>query len=776
MTLPAVAWTKLLETVGLTDAAKRRVKTYSTGMKQRLLVARSSGVIQIITKKGAANGAGPQFSLRSSYGTIYFRDAENRIPTNYMRNAEGEIVAWNAVQQEKERGVPLFRNGTTQALHGSVMGGADRFRYYASASFEDEKGVEPNNYGRQFALHSNLDVALSDKVDIATSLNFTDLNNHLGTEDAVSAMLGATCGHILLHPTRRGFCLGYPPEISWELYDNTAKVSRFTTSGTVNYRMTDWLRHRVLVGVDYTSGDHRFLERFATPDLAQWLTPTQAAGRIGQTLRLNRDITVDASSAATNALTSQLTSYLSAGVQVIRTQASISELGGNGFPAPGIDAITATATKITATGTDALNTTLGMYVQEKVGWNDRLFLTGALRIDNNSAFGEDLKWVTYPKADVTYVVSEEPFFAPLTNIVNTLRVRAAYGESGRAPATFQALRTFTPVQGPGGTNAVTPGSQGNPNLRPERGKEWEVGFETALFDRVSLDVTYFSKKQVDLIQSQGVAPSSGFPGSIPVNIGRVDASGIEVQAGFDALRRRNFNWRVDANVSSDESWVYSVGDASTNTTDAGEYIRANYPRGAVFTKRVVAAELNPTTGLAINVMCDGGEDNDHAPMACAQAPTVYIGQTRPKYSGALSNTFTIMRDLRVYALLDFKSDYLRYNFDEQLRCTGEAGAKLCDINVNPQNYSPLEVAQTVPRTQGLVEMYYQDGSFVKLREVALSYNIPQRYVPLANRASITLTGRELGLWTKYTGYDPETRSQRVVPPLTRLTATLNVGF
>jgi hypothetical protein len=417
-----------------------------------------------------------------------------------------------------------------------------------------------------------------------------------------------------------------------------------------------------------------------------------------------------------------------------------------------------------------------MYVQEKLGWNDRLFLTGALRIDNNSAFGEDLKWVTYPKADITYVISEEPFFAPLTNIVNTLRVRAAYGESGRAPATFQALRTFTPIQGPGGTNAVTPGSQGNPNLRPERGKEWEVGFETALFDRVSLDVTYFSRKQVDLIQSQGVAPSSGFPGSIPVNIGRVDANGIEVQAGFDALRRRNFDWRIDANVSSDESWVYSVGDVTTNTTDAGEYIRADYPRGAVFTKRVVSAELNPTTGLAINVMCDGGEDNDHAPMACAQAPTVYIGQTRPKFSGALSNTLTIMRDLRLYALLDFKSDYLRYNFDELLRCTGEAGAKLCDINVNPQNYSPLEVAQTVPRTQGLVEMFYQDGSFVKLREVAVSYNIPQRFVPLANRASITLTGRELALWTKYTGYDPETRSQRVVPPLTRLTATLNVGF
>ena len=735
-----------------------------------------AGVIQIITKKGGVNQA-PEFTLRSQYGTIFFRDAENRVPTNYMKNAAGEIVAWNAVTQEKERGVPLFRSGRTQSLHGSVSGGTENLRYYASASWDDEKGVEPNNYGNQFSLHTNMDLALSSKVNIASSLNFTEMDNHLGTEDAVSAMLGATCGHILLHPTKRGFCLGYPPEISWDLYDNTAKISRFTASGTASYAMTSWLRHRLLVGIDQTSGDHRFLERFATPVLAAYLTPTQAAGRIGQTVRLNRNITVDYSGAASTNLTSSLASYLSAGVQVIRAQSTVSNLGGQGFPAPGIESVTSVSVPIIPTQQDVLNTTVGMYVQEKFGWNDRLFLTGALRVDNNSAFGEELKWVTYPKADVTWVVSEEPFWK-FGKIVNTLRVRGAYGESGRAPNAFQALRTFTPVQGPGGTNGITPGAQGNPNLRPERGKEWEVGFETALLDRLSLDFTYFSKKQVDLIQSEGVAPSSGFPGSIPVNLGRVDASGFEVQAGLDAVRARNVLWRIDANLSTDESWVYSLGDASNNTTDAGEYVRANYPTGAVFTKRVVSADLNPTTGLAINVLCDGGPANNNTPMACAQAPTVYIGQTRPKYSGAISNTVTLgrARRVRLYGLVDFKSDFIRFNFDEALRCTGEAGAKLCDINVNPQNYSPLEVAQTVARSQGLVEMYYQDGSFVKLREVAVSYNVPERFVPVAKRAMVTLAGRELAMWTKYTGYDPETRSQRVLPPLTRFTATLNVGF
>src|SRR6185503_12839323 len=140
---------------------------------------------------------------------------------------------------------------------------------------------------------SNLDVAVSSKVNVTTSINFVEQDNHLGTDTGLSAMLGAMYGHILLQPDRRGFGLGYPPEISWELYDNSAKVSRFTTSGTINYNMTNWLRHRLLIGVDHTSGDHRTLERFATPDLAVYLTPTGARGLVGQTLRLSRNITLD---------------------------------------------------------------------------------------------------------------------------------------------------------------------------------------------------------------------------------------------------------------------------------------------------------------------------------------------------------------------------------------------------------------------------------------------------------------------------------------------------
>src|SRR5213078_567535 len=145
-------------------------------------------------------------------------------------------------------------------------------------------------------------------------------------------------------------------------------------------------------------------------------------------------------------------------------------LGGTGFPAPGVELVSATATAAASSQSQTINTTIGAYAQQQFGWRERLFLTGAVRVDNNSAFGEDFKWVTYPKLSGSWVVNEEPFWH-WSNVVNTLKLRAAYGESGRQPVTFSALRTFLPVQGPGGVSAVTPGSIGNPDLKPERGKE-----------------------------------------------------------------------------------------------------------------------------------------------------------------------------------------------------------------------------------------------------------------------------------------------------------------
>lgn len=733
----------------------------------------SNGVIQIITKRGAA-GQAPQFTLRAQYGTMVFRDAENRIPTNYFRTPQGEVLTWNAVRQERELGSQLFRRGQTTELHGSLSGGSSTFRYYASASYRDEEGVEPNNYGQFYSVHSNVDVEVTPSLTFSTSVNFAQVDNHLGTEGGVSAMLGASCGHDRVFTASRGFCLGFPPEVPWELYDNTDLTQRFTASGTLAYRTTDWLSQRLTFGLDNVNSDARALERFATPELAVYLAPAMAAGRIGQTLRVRKAFTLDYSGTVDVSLVDNVTSQTSLGLQVDRVDSRNSTLGGMGFPAPGIELISATATRLDSSQSELVNTTLGAYLQQKFGWDDRLFMTAALRVDNNSAFGEDLKWVTYPKLDASWLVSESEFWG-WGDRIPTLRLRAAYGESGRAPQAFSALRTFSPVQGPGGTNAVTAGSLGNPDLRPERGKEWEMGFETALGTRLSLDFTYFSKRTEDLIVNQSVAPSSGFSGSVPRNLGRVDNRGFELSASFQALTGERLSWDIDGNLAFNEDEIVELGEVSGAVTAPGTANRPGHPIGGFWARRVVSASLNDA-GQAVDILCDGGDGA--APMACAQAPFIFLGPALPKQSGSLGNTLSIGSNLRLYALLDFATGHLRFNTDEQLRCTGLAGAAVCEVNIYPERFDPVHVAQAsgAAVTQGRTAHYYQDAAFLKLREVSLNYSMPEGWIPRTSRSSFTLSARELATWTRFGGLDPENTAQAVLPALTRFTATLNIGF
>ena len=744
----------------------------------------ANGVIQIITKRGAA-GNRPQTSLIVEDGTIFLRDAMGRIPTNYLKDASGAIIPWHGLQAEADRGTPLFKTGQTRKYNASISGGRDVLTYFVSTGYENDIGIEPNNSLRLGTFRANLNTQLSPNVDFASSLGYATVSSHLGADIGSSSLLGAVVGHRLLFPNSRGF-YPFPPEVSQTLYDNAQGVRRFTGSATLTHRPTDWFTHHVLAGVDETGDDSRAIERFtADPAIVAVIGSVAAGGSIGQTLRHNTIVTAEYSGSAKGHLTSALTATTSLGGQFYRTELNSSFLGGTGFPGLGVETVNSAATPAPSTQSQTLNTTIGAYGQEQFGWRDRVYVTGALRVDNNSAFGDKLKWVTYPKLSFAWVLSEEPFWRA-NSWLSSLRLRAAYGQSGRQPAAFSALRTFSPAQGPGGTNAVTPNSRGNPDLKPERGTETEVGFEGQLFDRLGLDFTYFSKRTTDLIINQPVAPSSGFYTATPANLGRVDNRGIELLATLQVLSRNNLSWDVVANFGTNHDEIKDLGGIGGVVVNAGQTNVVGYPIGGIFTKRVASAD-RATTGFATNVLCDGGEGKPA--IACASAPFVFIGTPTPKFTGSVANTFSFFNRLRVYGLVDFKRGNRVGNSNEQLRCTGALGAPLCRANYYPLEFEPVYLAERIgtAAAQGIVDQYYQDGSFAKLREVSVTYTLPPRLLRGFQAASVTFAGRDLHTWTQYGGLDPEvnvnniatssgTADQAVTPPLSRFIATLNLKF
>jgi TonB-linked SusC/RagA family outer membrane protein len=744
----------------------------------------ANGVIQIITKKGS--GTKPALSVNISNGSIYFRDAAGRVPTNYAKDSTGAIVAYNGVAAEEALGTPIFTTGQLRKYDVGLSGGLGAANYYLSTNYENDLGVEPNNTTRQFSSHANLNLTVNPKVDIGTSLNYVQANNHLGADEGLSAMLGATFAQPALFkkPGAAGFYPNVPPQFTQQLFDNSDGINRFTGSLTVNNRPLDWFTQRLIAGIDYGDENAQALEKFAPPNLAPFAL-ANATGLINQTLRATTVATADYNGTAKFHISHALTSSTSLGGQFYRTETNQSSLGGMGFPGPGLYLVSATATALPSSQSQTINTTIGGYGQEELGFNDRLFLTAALRVDNNSAFGQNFKWITYPKLSGSWVVNEEPWWH--VGFVNTLKLRAAFGESGRAPAAFTALRTYNPVQGPGGSNSFTAGSFGNANLQPERAKETEVGFESELFHRLTLDFTYYNKHTANEIVAQAVAPSSGFFGTQYQNLGQVNSHGVELQGTLQVLTGSNLAWEVTGNFSTAQNKIISLGGLPSLVTATGNSNVVGNPIQSYFTRRLVSATVDPTTGAATNVLCDGGPGN--APVACASAPFVYAGTPVPTHFGSVGNTVTLFNRLRLYALVDFRGGNKLYNANEALRCSGALGVGICDVNYHPANYSTARVAEAntlLALSRNVQDQYIQDASFTKLREVSATLTLPDHLVPGFRHAAVTVAGRELHLWSKYRGPDPEVSSsnttgvggsdQGLLPPLSSLTASLNLTF
>jgi hypothetical protein len=250
---------------------------------------------------------------------------------------------------------------------------------------------------------------------------------------------------------------------------------------------------------------------------------------------------------------------------------------------------------------------------------------------------------------------------------------------------------------------------------------------------------------------------------------------------------KRVSWEIGGNVATNKDVIKDLGGLPTVIASAGQYNKVDYPIGGIFTRRVISADRDATTGFATNVLCDDGKG---VGVACASAPFLFIGTPTPKLTGAITNTVTLFNRLRLYAMVDFKRGHRMYNANEQIRCQGLVGAALCRANYYPQEFSPIYLAE-IPGTAGslgMVDQFYQNGSFAKLREVSATFTLPDRWLWRAgSRTSLTVAARELHTWTDYNGPDPEVNSnnaattaviqdQGLIPPLSRLIATLNVRF
>ncbi|HEX8905409.1 MAG TPA: TonB-dependent receptor, partial [Longimicrobiaceae bacterium] len=641
-------------------------------------------------------------------------------------------------------------------------------------------------------------VAPSSKLDIDAGMGYTDGLTHLSAEAGFGGRVWST---VLASPSntvgsaahQRGFHSGLPEEYD-ALYHFSQGVNRFIGSLQVNHRPFTWFTHRLSVGADFTREDNvTFFPRIDS--LVS--NPVFGSEALGLKEVTNGDVryrTIDYSATASLDLTSRLTSKTTFGGQYYRTKSDTVYAYGEIFPAQGLTAISATTSDRVNSEYSLENAELGFFGQQQFGWNDRLFLTLGLRTDDNSAFGKNFDRVYYPKASASWVVSEEPFFR--LPFFSTLLLRAAYGEAGKQPPTFAAQRTYAPAIGTGDLPAVSPQFIGNPILGPERGKELELGFDAGfLQDRAGIELTYYNKRTNGAILEREIPPSLGYPGTQFFNAGQVKNWGWELSARGRPLDRRNVGLDLNLSVATNSNRVVSLGLPGLTSVTAGSFLehREGYPIGSFFEQHVLSAEFD-ANGKAINVMCDNGAGGS---MLCTgpdarygtadDAPNVFLGRSLPKLEGSFSSTLSLFRNWRLYGLLDFKTGMRKVDGNTRVRCTFFGR---CEENYYPRRFDPVRIAQ-IQSSRNLVDFLIDDASFAKLREVSLTYSLPETIARRAgaSRASLSVAGRNLHTWTNYGGLEPEamflggTRGgnfgafeQTTLPQLTSWIVSLNLTF
>lgn len=753
----------------------------------------SNGVIQIITKKGAAGA--PRWSVTARRGANFLRDPEGRFPVNYQRSTSGEIISVDIVERENARDTPIFRTGAVNEYDLSVAGGSDRVTYFVGGGYERSSGVEPSNTLERGNGRMNLTLLPFSSLDINLSLGYLTGPTTLGAEAGFGGRVWST---VLADPrksttdtsSRRGFHSGLPEEYD-ALYNFEQGLNRFTSGIRVTHRPLSWLSHRLSTGIDRTRERNTIF--FPRIDA---LAPTFGNEALGYKEVNARDVdyeTVDYAATANASFLTELASSTSFGAQYYRNATAYVFSSGSIFPTPGLSSIAATTGARTTEEDYLEDATVGLYVQEQLAWRDRLFVTAGIRSDDNSAFGRDFDRVYYPKFSVSWVPTEESYW-PLP-VVSSFKLRAAYGESGKQPATFASIPTYSPVAGGGDAAAATPQFVGNAELGPERGKEWEMGFDAGAFDdRLSVEFSWYRKKTVDAILDREIAPSLGYPGTQPFNAGAILNKGLELLTRARAYDSDPVAVDLSLSISRNDNEVLSLGGGKT-FENAGTYLqhRVGFPVGSWFQRRVVSADMN-AAGVTSNVQCDDGKGGS---MLCTgpdarygtadDAPLVYLGRTVPELEGSFSTGVTLYKRLKLNGMLDFKRGHRKLDGNTRVRCTFFGGR--CRENFYPTEFDPKRIA-AIQSNGNLVDFLIDDASFTRLRELSISYVLPPEWAARARarNASLSLAGRNLALWTEYGGLEPEAMflggsraghsawEQTTLPQLSQWVLTVNLGF
>jgi len=745
----------------------------------------ANGVILVTTKSGKAGESKMNFRVSTGYDRLA-NDNDYGVlsPEDYLMWSRDAVI--NAGKDPDDPSNPryyfplslrdsvttdwldvLTRTGKTYNAELSVEGGNEKTTHYFSGSYENLEGIFYGVDYEKFQARMNLDHKISDRLKMGTRINATHtITNDVAMQDLyfVNPLFGAT----LLSPYTRNknddgtYNLVVPengntnPRASAEYDEQWEKMNRFIGNIFFEWTILDDLMFKTTNNYEYADGEGR---RYWSPKA----DPTTDLG----TLQTSR--TRYAQMTTSNTLT-YTRSFGKHNLQGIAGQEAMRYTDNSYYVySPDVDPdipfpTTSTTEKDEVDYVENAFTLLSWFGLMYYNFDGKYYVQATIRTDGSSRFGADNRWGTFWSLGGSWNIHREAFAANL-NFINQLKLRASYGMSGNYNiGNYDQYGLYT-TEEYNGVNGLVPSQPANPELGWETNREYNIGVDYALFGKLTGTIDFYTRYTEDMLLDYPLSHTSGFT-SIRTNVGEVKNSGWEILVNWNAVENKDFSFEMGFNLAHNRSEILDLGKDRQFINPDNNRILHRVGASLYSFYLYDYAGVNPGTGEAMwwTEDPDTGERGTLT-NSYAKARRYLAGSPEPRFTGGIIPRVA-WKGLVLDVSMEFKTGHQvvieenRYiNSDGYLWPGNQANTSM-DYWKEPGDVTrnPKPIADNSTNSSGFRSTRWMyDADYLRIKNVTLSYNLPDRLVNHLKLDRMRVYASALNLYTFHDVdyWDPE---------------------
>lgn len=712
----------------------------------------------------------------------------------------------------------LLRNAVSQRYYLSVSGRPKTLSYNFSVGYNRKDGVVQQTGAEQYTLRLNVNKTLFKNFTIGTKTNLAYIYSRMTQGMSATSLDAGTSMMRSMLVSRPYMALNPEAELEDEQgddydefrstparwlsdFNSLRKEYRITPHIFVQWKIAKWLEFKSSFGGDYrlrerTKWKGQTINNGAEGSLSAISSMDTYSWNWDNTLNVNKKFRKHRINATLGMATSRsmTTSDVVEGWHIPQYKAQHHNIN--------------SAENTRLAYSESAVSSNSFFARAMYNYADRYLLTATCRVDGSSKFSKQNRYSVFPSFAAAWRLSEEPWFK--VDWVSMAKLRVGWGQVGNSGvAAYQIYSTYSTRYYPDHTLGneseyvvgLIPNNIANPNLKWETTRQWNAGLDLGFWDgRLAITLDLYDKYTYDLLQKKTVSTSSGFS-SIWVNNGSIRNKGLELTVDATPISSGDFEWNIAGNISFNRNSIVSLGAngdggeiflTPDNKQNCAYYYGAKMGNGNFLNSTVNIFIEGQPIGLFYGYSTDGIVQEGETGIPITSGGTssgpgsikyrdlngngylddgdkTIIGDPNPDFTYGFSTSFT-WKDLTLSASFDgsYGNDITNANLVQETKITTATNSSYSNIRreaylnawtpENPSNYWPKLKGMAQEELKFMTDRWVEDASFLRVSNVTLSYRIPLPKNKVVRNMSVGVSGRNLYVFTKYSGWDPEVSS------------------